>query len=64
MLTHTRLEAVVLTNGRVAGVELEGAGGRRRLACDLLVNAAGPWAGRVSELYGDPIRLTLGAASC
>ena len=60
VLTHTRVDHVAMTGGRVVGVDVEGPGGRRRMACDVLVNAAGPWAGSVSKLYGDPIPLQLG----
>ncbi len=60
VLTRTRVDKVAMAAGRVVGVEVEGPGGRRQIACDLLVNAAGPWAGQVSELYGDPIPLQLG----
>ncbi|MDA8198363.1 MAG: FAD-dependent oxidoreductase [Thermaerobacter sp.] len=60
VLTHTRVARVDMTGGRVVGVDMEGPGGRDRIACDVLVNAAGPWAGTVSQLYGDPIPLQLG----
>lgn len=60
VLTHTRVEHADLIGGRVVGVDVDGPGGRRRIACDVLVNAAGPWAGQVSQLYGDPIPLKLG----
>jgi glycerol-3-phosphate dehydrogenase len=57
--THTRLTAVTLTNGAVQGVTVEGPAGREHIACDALVNAAGPWAGQVAQLYGMPLALTL-----
>ena len=60
VLTHTRVDAVALSGGRAVGVDVEGPAGREHLACDLLINAAGPWAGELSQLYGDPIPLQLG----
>lgn len=59
VLTRTRVNQVAMAGGRVVGVDVDGPAGRRRVACDVLVNAAGPWAGQVSELYGDPIPLQL-----
>jgi sarcosine oxidase subunit beta len=39
--------------GRVVGVDVESAGGdAERLDCEFVVNAAGPWAGRVAAMAG------------
>lgn len=54
----TRVVEVTTRGGRIAAVKT-GAG--QRVECDLLVNAAGPWAGKIGELAGAmPLRaLTL-----
>jgi glycerol-3-phosphate dehydrogenase len=47
--THTPVEDVVVEDGRVAGVVVDGG---ERLDAAHVVNAAGPWAGRVAALAG------------
>lgn len=42
---------IAVENGRIAGVETP----RGPIACDAVVNAAGPWAGAVSDLAGVPL---------
>jgi sarcosine oxidase subunit beta len=46
--TATRVTAVDVEGGRVAGVRLDG----ERLACEVVVNAAGAWAREVGKLVG------------
>jgi glycine/D-amino acid oxidase-like deaminating enzyme len=46
------LSAVDVAGGRVAGVQIEGAGGRRHLATERLVLAAGPLLPRAARLLG------------
>ncbi|MDA8193992.1 MAG: FAD-dependent oxidoreductase [Thermaerobacter sp.] len=60
---RTRLTRVASRAGSVSGVELDGAGGRRTLACSAVVNAAGPWAGEVSTRFEDPIALRLASGT-
>src|SRR5262245_20326786 len=51
-------ELVALDGERAAAAALEGAapeGPRERVACERIVNAAGPWAVRVAELIGAPV---------
>ncbi len=58
---NTRLSRVQIgPSGAVVGVDIESRErGREGVACDALVNAAGPFAGRVAELYGDPFSMRL-----
>lgn len=56
VLTQTRLMGTRTTsNGVIEGVEIEGPAGRQYLACDALINAAGPYAEEVSHLFEHPI---------
>ncbi len=48
-LVHDGVAGIEVSGGRVAGVRLAGGG---RLACGALVNAAGPWAGKLAALAG------------
>ncbi len=59
VLTHTRLVGAAQVNGKIRKVILESAQGTQELAVDAVVNAAGPWAGEVAALWGDPLPLTL-----
>lgn len=52
--TDVAVTDIVGEGGRIAGVETsEGS-----LACDIVVNAAGPWSGVVSEMAGLPLPVT------
>jgi sarcosine oxidase, subunit beta len=44
-LTETAVTRILAQNGRITGVETD----RGSIACPIVVNAAGPWAGLVSE---------------
>jgi len=46
--TDTPVTGIAVEGGRIAGVETP----HGRIACDVVVNAAGPWAGAVGELAG------------
>lgn len=59
VLTHTRLVGAAEANGKIRKVIVESAEGTQELAVDAVVNAAGPWAGEVAALWGDPLPLTL-----
>jgi glycerol-3-phosphate dehydrogenase len=53
-------EVEISVDGRVIGVQVASVrGDRERISCDALVNAAGPYAGRVAELFGDPFAMRL-----
>lgn len=56
-----RLEAVIIENGRVTGVELKDLQHdmKVRLSCRMLVNAAGAWAGKVGRLADIDIPMAL-----
>ncbi len=56
---HTRLVEVAVDHGSVCRVRVSSASGSEWIACDALVNAAGPWAGKVSELFDDPLTMRL-----
>jgi glycerol-3-phosphate dehydrogenase len=55
--TYTELTAIDCINGRVNGIEVCNAltGEKERIACELIVNAAGSWVGRVAKLAGLPV---------
>lgn len=57
---RTRLVGAVVEQGRVVAVEVEGPEGRERIATRALVNAGGPWAGRVAELAGVKVAMSPG----
>lgn len=59
VLRRHRLLSVRTEGGRVRGVELESAEGRRVVPVDAVVNAAGPWAGRIAALAEQSIGLQL-----
>lgn len=46
--THTPVEDIIQRDGRVEGVVVDGS----RVETDFVVNAAGPWAGRVAAMAG------------
>jgi len=48
---RTCVEAVEVAAGRVVAVETS----RGRVACDVVVNAAGPWAGEVGQMIGSEV---------
>lgn len=54
ILSHARLKAVRHVNGRVTGVFVDTRNGTLEMECDAVVNAAGPWASDVAELFHDP----------
>ncbi|MFN2135830.1 MAG: NAD(P)/FAD-dependent oxidoreductase [Candidatus Promineifilaceae bacterium] len=49
--TDTAVTAIRTEQGRVSGVETN----RGAIACETVVNAAGPWSGVVSEMVGIPL---------
>lgn len=53
-LTDTPVSGIEIQAGRVAGVQTP----RGRIACESIVNAAGPWSGLVSEMAGVPLPVT------
>ncbi len=61
-LAYHRLVGLQLANGRIVGAELADvrSGSTFRVAPRMVVNAAGPWAGRVAALAGAEVTLTLG----
>lgn len=59
VITHARVDAIHRQNGRVDGVDILAREGRRTLACDAVVNAAGPFAGQVATLFDDDIPMQL-----
>lgn len=59
LLTKHRLKGIFTNANQVNGVEIEGSQGTFRLSCDVVINAGGPWASKVSELFQDPISMHL-----
>ena len=49
VIVRDEVAGIETTGGRIAGVRLAAGG---RMACDTLVNAAGPWAGALAKLAG------------
>lgn len=49
VIVRDEVAGIETTGGRIAGVRLAAGG---RMACDALVNAAGPWAGALAKLAG------------
>ena len=49
--THTTVTGLRITGGAVQGVCTD----RRDIATDMVINAAGPWAGAVASLAGQPL---------
>jgi len=54
MLTHHKVIAIDQENGRIKGVRACNlvTGEEIRIACDMVINAAGSWAGQVVEMVG------------
>lgn len=54
LLTYHRVIGIRQSNGQVIGVELvnELTGEKKYIACDMIINAAGAWAGEVAALAG------------
>jgi glycerol-3-phosphate dehydrogenase len=62
--TRTGVSDVIVENGAVAGVEVNGSdAGTTELDADYVVNAAGAWAGKIADMAGldVPLRLSQGA---
>lgn len=59
IITHATVDAVHQRSGRVAAVEIAARDGRHTIPCDAVVNAAGPFAGRVATLFNDEISMQL-----
>jgi glycerol-3-phosphate dehydrogenase len=60
VLDRHRVTGLACTGGRITAVRVAPAGGgARRLEVDAVVNAAGPWAGRMAALAGGAIELEL-----
>lgn len=53
-LTDVAVTAIRVEGGRITGVETD----QGTVACEVVVNAAGPWAGRVSQMAGVPLPIT------
>lgn len=53
-LTDCAVTGIETRAGRIVGVRTN----RGQVACEALVNAAGPWSGQISELAGAPLPLT------
>lgn len=53
-LTDVAVTAIRVEGGRITGVETD----RGTVACEVVVNAAGPWAGLVSQMAGVPLPIT------
>ncbi|MGH2383429.1 MAG: NAD(P)/FAD-dependent oxidoreductase [Candidatus Limnocylindria bacterium] len=51
ILTRTRVTSLARRAGRVVGLETS----RGKIACDLVVNAAGAWAGRLAAMAGSEL---------
>ncbi|GAB6159280.1 anaerobic glycerol-3-phosphate dehydrogenase subunit GlpA [Desulfotomaculum varum] len=54
VLTYHRVTAIHQSNGRVTGVTLVNQlnGESKNIACEMVINAAGPWGGEVAALAG------------
>ncbi|PSR22365.1 MAG: glycerol 3-phosphate dehydrogenase [Sulfobacillus acidophilus] len=59
ILTETRVTQVQTVNGQVSGISVRTKDGERRIPCDAVVNAAGPWAGQVAQLFGERVQMEL-----
>jgi glycerol-3-phosphate dehydrogenase len=62
---HALVDVMRAADGSVQGVKLENTrtGERRSVSCQVLVNAAGAWAGKVAGLGGAALRMTPGKGS-
>ena len=63
VLKRHRVAAIKVANGRVRSVEAEFSGGTRVIACDAVINAAGPWTGKIASLVDQQVDLQLGKGS-
>ena len=61
VLTHHEVRHVITGSGAVKGLVLEDtiSGEKKELGCRLVINAAGPWAGKVAALAGLEVDLVL-----
>jgi glycerol-3-phosphate dehydrogenase len=59
VLKRHRVVAIKVVNGRARSVEAEFHGGTRVIACDAVVNAAGPWTGKIASLVDQQVDLQL-----
>ncbi|PSR35899.1 MAG: glycerol 3-phosphate dehydrogenase [Sulfobacillus thermosulfidooxidans] len=59
LLSKHRVTAIQTVNGRVTSVRAQGPNGEVEVGCDAVINAAGPWAGAVADLFEDPIPMHL-----
>lgn len=53
-LTDTEVTDIVIKSGRIAGVKTR----EGFIACDMVVNAAGPWSALVNDMVGVPLPVT------
>ncbi|MDQ7821624.1 MAG: FAD-dependent oxidoreductase [Candidatus Eremiobacteraeota bacterium] len=57
--TYARVTGFGISGKRITSVMIRDAGGREEeLACSLVVNAAGPWAGQVASMAGEELALS------
>lgn len=63
VLTRHRVTRIDMQNGRVKGVDVADANGTHHIPADIIVNAAGPWSGRVAAMVGEDTDLELGKGS-
>jgi glycerol-3-phosphate dehydrogenase len=59
VLRRHRVQSVTIESGHVKGLQVEGKEGPRTIPADAIVNAAGPWAGRIASLVGQHVELQL-----
>ena len=63
ILTRHQVKGIEVSNGRVCHVSVVGSSGNKILEADIVINAAGPWSGRVADMVGESIDLELGKGS-
>ena len=63
VLTRHQVTSIDIQNGKAKGVSVSGTDGTRYFPADIIVNAAGPWSGRVARLVGEETDLELGKGS-
>jgi glycerol-3-phosphate dehydrogenase len=63
VLMRHKVTRIDVQNGQIKGVEVAGPSSNIYLPADIVVNAAGPWAGRVASLVGEETHLQLGKGS-
>lgn len=59
VLTRHQVQALEIAGERLTAVRVIGEAGEQRLPADVVVNAAGPWSGRVAALAGLEVALEL-----